>query len=468
MTETATSLSWDASGSEEAAVENRVTARQIGRMVREGDGRKALAAVRRWPVADIVALLMSLRSKDARRLIEIMPDETGLGVLSEIDPHLHALLAEEETKAKFRKLLRKLDQDRAIRLLDEMPRPYALDLIEGHPHAAELREALETNDDLASAHMRRGILTAREDGTIGEIIADIRARSEEIDRLERVYVVDHARHLKGSVRLRDLILYDDDTPVVQVMQPPRFFVTAETDQEDVLALATKYNIQNLAVVDGEGRLLGGIAAQELREISSEEAKEDMLLMGGVSPEASEFDGPVRIVRSRLPWILLGLIGSGLSASVIGSFETALTEAAILASFIPVVMGTAGNVGVQASTMSIQAIGSGVEWSGDFLPRLGRELLGAAINGVVVGAVVGLLVLFIGPSIGVERAQHLALTCAAALLIVTMVAGSYGALVPFILKKLKLDPAVATGIFINTANDVFGVLIFFTVASLIYF
>ncbi|PRY21772.1 magnesium transporter [Aliiruegeria haliotis] len=467
MSENSVLPHWDGSGGETAAATNKAAVKQIEKWIKAGDRRRVLATIRHWHPADVVSLFVRLRSKYARRLLEWMPDESGIRILAELDPQLHAVLAKKRTRSTFRKLIEKMDADEAFPLLDELPHEYALDLLEGHPHAEALKAALEVHEDHAAAHMRRGILTARESGTVGEVIADIRAVAQEIDRLERVYVVDDAGRLKGAVRRRDLIMNPDDTPVAAIMQPDSVHVTSETDQEDVLAIAKAQRIHNIAVVDANGVLLGGITPKELREIASEEAEEDMLLMGGISPEASEFDPPLQIVKRRLPWILGGLVGAFIAASVIGSYEEALTSAAILASFIPVVMATAGNVGIQASTMSIQAIGRGTSWEGDFLPRLGREMLASLLNGVLVGAVVAGLVLLASSVIDIDRAPMLAMTCLISMTLVTVIAGTFGALIPFLLKALKLDPAVATGIFITTANDVFGVLIFFSVASVLY-
>ncbi|SDI32654.1 magnesium transporter [Aliiruegeria lutimaris] len=455
------------SGTKQAGVSTNKIVRRVEKLIRSGERRKVLAIIGEWAPSDVLSLFVGLRTKDARRLLEWMPDEVGIGVLAELDPRLHAVLAEEETRSTFRKLIEKLDPDAAFPLLDELPHEYALEIIAGHAHEEALRKALEVDEDHAAAHMRRGVMTAGIDSTVGEVIATIRANADDIERLERIYVIDEGRHVLGELRRRDLLMSPDETPVAEIMRADPVVVAADTDQEDVLRLAKKRRIHSIAVVDADRRLLGSITPRELRQIAVEEAEEDMLLMGGLHPDATEFDGPLKIVARRLPWILGGLIGASVAASVIGSYEEALTEAAILASFIPVVMATAGNVGIQASTMSIQALGHGVTWRGDFLPRLGRELLASVMNGAIVGLVVAMLVLLASAFVDFANPAQLALTCLISITLVTMVAGSFGALIPFALRAFKLDPAVATGIFITTSNDVFGVLIFFTIASVFY-
>ncbi|MDV7144613.1 magnesium transporter [Tropicimonas sp. TH_r6] len=467
MNETGVFPGWMSGDSEEAALANKAVTRRIEKLIKAEEQRKVLAIIRHWSPSDILSLFVQMRSRYARRLLEWMPDEAGIKVLAELDPRLHAVLAEEETRSTFRKLIEGMEPDEAFPILDELPHDFALEILAGHPHEAALRAALDIDEDHAAAHMKRGVMTARIDGTVGDVIAEIRANARDIERLERVYVVDEHRRVRGEVRRRDLLMHADDTCVADIMGGDAVVVAADADQEDVLQLARERRIQSIGVVDAQGRLVGLITQDELRQIASEEVEEDILLMGGVHPDATEFDGPLKIVARRLPWILGGLVGASIAASVIGSYEEALTQAAILASFIPVVMATAGNVGIQASTMSIQALGPGVTWRGDFLPRLGRELLASLVNGAVVGSAVALLVLLATRFVEIENAANLSLTCLISMTLVTIIAASFGALIPFALKALKLDPAVATGIFITTANDVFGVLIFFTVASILY-
>ncbi|WP_163887289.1 magnesium transporter [Aliiruegeria sabulilitoris] len=467
MAEKGLDHAWDTSGSEHTGMPANKIVKRVEKLIRSGERRKVLAIIGEWAPSDVLSLFVELRTNYARRLLEWMPDEVGIRVLAELDPRLHAVLAEEKTRSTFRKLIENLDPDAAFPLLDELPHDYALDIIAGHPHEEALRKALEVDEDHAAAHMRRGVLTAHIDSTVGEVIATIRANADEIERLERIYVIDEGRHVLGELRRRDLLMNPDETPVTEILHPHPVVIAADADQEDVLRLARKRRIHSIAVVDAERRLLGSITPRELRQIAAEEAEEDMLLMGGLHPDATEFDGPLKIVSRRLPWILGGLIGASVAASVIGSYEETLAEAAILASFIPVVMATAGNVGIQASTMSIQALGHGETWRGDFLPRVGRELLASVMNGAIVGLVVAVLVLLVSSFIDFANPAQLALTCLISMTLVTIVAGSFGALIPFALRAVKLDPAVATGIFITTTNDVFGVLIFFTIASVFY-
>ncbi|MGF1660536.1 MAG: magnesium transporter [Rubrimonas sp.] len=223
----------------------------------------------------------------------------------------------------------------------------------------------------------------------------------------------------------------------------------------------------MPVVDAEGRLLGMIAADELLAIERAEAAEDMKVMAGLDPDASAADGPLAILRRRLPWLSGGLIGSGVAALVAGAYEDALTEAAILASLIPIVMSLAGNAGIQASTVTVQALGAGALWVGDLWGRVLREIGGALLNGGAVGLLVAAGVMGMAQIVEIERPEMLALTAVLTLLAVTVQASTIGAVMPIALERLKFDPAFATGVFIATSNDVVGVLIFFLIATTFY-
>lgn len=222
-------------------------------------------------------------------------------------------------------------------------------------------------------------------------------------------------------------------------------VAADADREYALKLAT---VQPLPIVDKAGRLVGQITDEELRAIERAEADEDGKLLAGIDPTATPMDGPLRIVPRRLPWLAVGLVGAG-------------TAAAILASLIPIVMSLAGNAGIQAATVTVQAQTANSFWIGDLGGRILREVRGALLNGALVGLLVAGVVVLIGPLAEIERAPALGLTAALTLTMVTLQAATIGSLVPVALDRLGFDPAVATGVFITTSNDVVGVLIFFS-------
>ena len=460
-------MSWDTSKTPEAKRSNAAVVQSLESLIATDKRVAVLSILKGWQSADVLKCLLKMRTKRARRLFEWLPDDVSLPVLVELDPELRSVLFEVATRKKFRKILAKVSRDVAIELLETLPPETHQELIADRKDAEIIREALSVNDDSAAAHMRHGVLTVPLQWTLGEVVAHLREKADDIDRLDMMFVVEPDMQLVGYLRMRDLLLNSADTPISEIVHCDPLTVDGTADQEDVLRLAENPGASVIAVVDVNGRFLGGIAPPELSEIAREEVEEDMLKMGGVSPETTQFDTPVQILKRRLPWLLGGLIGSSIAALAIVSYEDALAESAILASFIPVVLATAGNAGIQASTVSVQVLTSGAEWRGDLGARLVRELQGALLNGILVGSMVGLFVLIGSLFMIIDRPGLLVLTSIVALSLVTIIAASIGAMVPFLLRALNQDPAAATGIFITTSNDVFGVLTFFTVASLIY-
>lgn len=458
---------WDRGAGAEADAHNAALAERLKARVKAGDRAGALAAIAGWPAADILEAMTRMRSKHSRQLLEWLPEDTSFGVLSQLDARLSSVLSEEATIAKIRKVLAQTDRDRALNFLDGLDAGLVDRLIAGHPEEALLREEMARETDSAGYAMRHGLITVFDTGNVADVIGAIRARIDEMERLERVFVVDRERRLRGYLRLRDLLLATPDTPVARLMRPDSLAVTAETDREEVLRTARARGRTDLAVIDAGGRLIGSITAEELADIARAEAEEDQLLLAGVSPDSTAFDTPLQIVRRRLPWILVGLLGSMLAGSVIGAFEDAIAQAAILATFVPIVMGAAGNAGLQAATVSIQAISGPTRWFGHFFPRLRREILGAAVNGLVTGAAVAAIAALMGIAGIAENAAGLALACFVSLCGVVLFSAAIGATVPFVLNALRIDPAVATTMFVTTINDMASVLMFFVAATLLY-
>ncbi len=460
-------LNWQSEDSDAARRANAVTVGILEGLVRAQDRDGVVRALKGWSPSELMSAMLQMRTKRARRLFEWLPDDIGMPVLVQIDPELRGVLYAAASHSKFHKLVARLPRDKALELLEALPEDVAHEIASSRSDAAKVRRALAAFEDSAEAEMRHGVLKTPETSAVGDVLAHLRAQAEDIARVDMVFVIDAGGRPVGYLRPRDLLLNDEAAPVAGLMHPDPVLVSAAMDREEVLALAEARDARMVGVVDDQGRLIGGIAPPELAEILRAETTEDLLKLGGVSPETSQFDGPVQIVRRRLPWLLGGLVGAAIAAIGIAGFEDALAESAILASFIPVVLATAGNVGIQASTVSVQILTSGAEWRGDVFARFRRELGGSVLNGVVVGLAVAGLVALATLVMEIRAPGLLALTSVVAMTVVTVLAAATGTLVPFALRSLGLDPAAATGIFITTSNDVFGVLAFFAIAEVIY-
>ncbi|MEQ8348740.1 MAG: magnesium transporter [Sneathiellaceae bacterium] len=426
-----------------------------------------LAAVTELPAFDAARLILQLKPKRARKLLDMLPDAPSLALVTELDPWISEHLLDEKLQKRISRIAARLPVEDAADFLADTPEELKARALAEHPQEAALRTALDFREETAGAIMQRRLVAVPIEMNVGEAVAEIRARAGRIARLYTVYVVDGERRLLGHLKLRDLLLNTPDTPVRDLVRTDAIAVSADTDREEVARLAERTDLPVVPVVDADGRLLGVVTTEDLLETEREEAVEDMMLMSGLDPDTSPADGPFQIVPRRLPWLATGLVGAGTAAVVVGSYEDALAEAAILATLIPIVMSLAGNAGIQASTVTVQALASGNYWVGDIVGRTLREFGGALLNGALVGLLVTAGIFAMSALVEIPHPATLALTAALTLVVVTVQASVIGSLVPVLLQRLKFDPAVATGVFITTSNDVIGVLIFFLIATSLY-
>jgi magnesium transporter len=446
---------------------NRPIVKTIGQLIKAGERDALRHLLRTWHPRDIVELLVQLPLKRARKLFSELPAGPAAKVIAELNDDFRAALLEDATIGRLAEILDSWDVEDAAQALTELPEEVQERLIPQLREAETIRELTAYQEDSAGGIMTRKLVAVPPSWSIGQVVAEVRRHADLIKKLSAVYVVDADRRLLGYLKLRDLLLRPSDMTVEQVVRTDLVAVRSDMDQEEVVRVTTENDLLSVPVVDAEGRLLGRITPDELQRVVRDEAEEDIRLMSGVSPEARPDDPVLDIVKNRLPWLLAGLMGALVSGSVINAYEEQIASAAILASFIPIVMSMAGNAGIQAATVAIQGLASGTIWIGDLPWRLGKEMLGALFNGLVAALILGGIVLVVGPLVGIPDPLRLALTAGVALTGVTLLAVAMGAAVPLILHHFRIDPAMATGIFITTGNDIIAVVVFFLVATLLY-
>ena len=451
----------------ELAPENRDLLANLERRIRDDERVSVIGTVGHWHPIDLAELLLYLPIKLARRLFGWLPSRAAVNVLVEVSTDLRSLLMEDIEVGRIVEITAGLEEDDAVELLDDLPDPLAKDVLERLPDSDEIRERLEFEEDTAGEAMTTKFVAVHEDWDVRMATRAVRKMATEIESFYEVYVVNEQRQLVGRLQLRDLLLNKKRSRIGDIMREVEVFVGPGEDQEDVLELARTYNVQTIPVVDDERHVLGRITVEELQEIVRDEAEEDIMLMSGLAPDALPDDSVGRIIRGRFPWLAGGLVGAALAGLVVGSFEDQLKQAAILASFIPVVMAMAGNAGIQASTVTVQGLAAGNLWIGDLGSRVIKELMGSLINGALIGLALCALVMAASSFIAVEAPLRLAIAAGLSVLLVTMIAATLGSTIPLVLNHFDIDPAVATGVFITTANDILGVLVYFTVASTIY-
>ncbi len=420
--------------------------------------------------ADLARLLPHLPFDEAFTLFHWLPEELASEVVAELDDEYRADLLEESPKARLAAIIDNLDTDDAADVLADLPDHVVEDVLPHLEDRHEVRELLRYEEDTAGGIMSTEFVAVHEALTIGDATEEVRRSAERVEPVYTVYVLDDEGHLEGLVPLKRLLLGHARVPVREVMETDILSVTPDIDQEEVARMMERYDLVALPVVDDTGRLLGRITIDDVVDVLREEAQEDIQRMSGITiseePTASVF----RVSQGRLAWLFLGLAGTLLSALVIRSFEATLTQIVSLAMFIPVVTAMAGNVGIQSSAIAVQGLATGDIWSSDLPRRMGKEFIVAFLNGAALAIILGFCVLLMKYASIISGAEldpvRLAFGVGLSLFSVILVSATIGAAVPLVLNRFNIDPAIASGPFITTLNDILGLVIYFAIASAI--
>ncbi|MEQ9103133.1 MAG: magnesium transporter [Rhodothermales bacterium] len=442
----------------------------IETLIEEGQTAMVLNIVSDLHPADLADLLTHLYDDHASMLLQWLPADVAGDVLAELDDEYRARLLEDVSNERITEMLDELDTDDAVDVLADLPADVASQVIPGLEYAADVQELLGYEEDTAGGRMATELVYVHEDATVAEATEEVRRNAENVGVIYAIFVVDERERLVGVVSLKRMLLSPSRARIADVMEREVISVKTSVDQEEVARLMERYDLVSMPVVDHDGCLVGRITIDDIVDVLREEAEEDMQRMSGVARSEEPTDSVFRIVRGRLPWLMAGLVGASLAAAVIMVFEDSLARASILASFIPIVMATAGNAGIQSSTIAVQGLASGDVWASDFGHRALKELGVALLNGVIASVVLGLVILAVAPfleTIAADQALTLAMTASIALLLVIVLATTLGAIVPLLLHRVNIDPALATGPFITTTNDILGILIFFLLANWLY-
>jgi len=415
--------------------------------------------------ADLALLISHLPFEQAKQLFQWLPVDQASETVAELDDAFRAELLEDLPVRRLTTLLDELDTDDAADVLADLPDEQALRLLPDLEDTADLTELLDYGEETAGGLMAREYIAVRPYWTLSQATDEVRRHAEDIDEVYTAFVVGDDGTLEGTVSLKQFLLAPGDVPVRDIMERDFIAVTTDIDQEEVGRIVQRYDLVSLPVMDSDGRMMGRITIDDVVDVIRDEAEEDMQIMSGVAGGEEPTDSVMRISRGRLPWLLVGMVGAGLSGLVIGSFESALEQAVVLASFIPVVMAMAGNAGIQSAAIAVQGLASGEVWTSDVARRLSKELGVSLINGVVLALVLGVAVAVL--PFDDANVSRLAFTAGLSLLFVIILATCIGTTVPLILHRFNVDPAIATGPFITTSNDIIGLAIFFLMATLLY-
>ncbi|CAM1372086.1 Magnesium transporter MgtE [Tenacibaculum litoreum] len=412
--------------------------------------------------ADIAEVLDELSFEDAVYIIRLLDSETTSDVLMEVDEEVREKVFEQLSAKEIAEEVNELDTDDAADVIAELPEERKQDVIqkiEDREHAKEIVELLRYAEDSAGGLMAKELVKVNENWNVLTCVKKMRQQAEEVTRVHSIYVVDDEGKLKGRLSLKDLLMASTRAKISDVYIPKVDFVHVHDDAEDVANIMRKYDLEAIPVVDELGVLVGRITIDDIVDVIKEEAEKDYQLAAGITQDVDSEDSILQLTKARLPWLFLGLIGGIGAARIMGFFEGALEENAILFMFTPLIAAMAGNVGVQSSAIIVQGLAND-DVKGSVTNRLLKEMSLAAVNGLVLAII---LFFFIWVWKG---DMTIASAISSSLFAVIIVAGLVGTFIPLFLDKKGIDPAIATGPFITTSNDIFGILIYFWIAKMI--
>jgi len=437
---------------------------ELREAINQQDKRKAADLLKDFHPADIVEVYEELNLDEARFIFILLEPTRAADVLVELeeDDREH-LLDDMPGDILARKFIDRMDSDDAADIIAELPEDVKKDVLNNiadREHAGDIADLLTYDEDTAGGLMAKELITVNENWLVSTALREMRKQAKDIDEIYFVYVVDDSGILKGTLSLKKLLLTDSDK-IEDVYDKDVISVDVETDAEEVANIMNKYDLVALPVVDGINRLKGRITIDDVVDVIREEAERDYQMASGISSDVEATDNTWQLLRARLPWLFIGLVGGIFGAKVIENYEGQLSLYTEMAFFIPLIAAMGGNVGIQSSAIIVQGLASNSMGIESNFKKLIKELGVALLNGASLAAVLLAYNLIDSNSI------PLTITVSVALVVVIMFASVFGTFVPLGLHKLKIDPALATGPFITTVNDIIGLLLYFLIGHLFY-
>jgi magnesium transporter len=412
--------------------------------------------------ADIAEVLDEVNFDEAIYIIKLLDSEKTSEILTELDEDTRTRILENLSAKEIAEEISEMDTDDAADIIAELSeerQKNVINALEDIEHAADIKELLSYKDNTAGALMAKELVKVYETWTVAGCLRRIRGQAKEVSRVHSIYVVDKKERLVGRLSLKDLIVAKNDQKIADIYISAVDAVNVNEDDEEVAKIMSKYDLEAIPVVDENNVLLGRITIDDIVDVLKEEAERDYQLAAGLTQDVDSDDTIFVLTKARLPWLFLGLIGGVGAFLIMEGFQGVFTKYAALFFFTPLIAAMAGNVGVQSSAIIVQGLAND-EVKGSINSRLLKEMLLATLNGVI-------LALFLFAFVWVYEGKiDTALAIAVSLVVVIIMAGLIGTFVPLFLDKRGIDPAIATGPFITTSNDIFGILIYFLIAKLI--
>jgi magnesium transporter len=433
--------------------------------IEAGLDRELLLHLGEFRAADIAEVIENLRIEDANYVYRLLENELKADVLIELDEEKRSELLSSMTVGEIaEEVLENLDSDDAADVMGELPESKAeevIQMLEDNEQASDIRDLLNYEEGTAGAMMAKELVKVQAEWTVNRAIREIRRQAEELEQVYTVYVVDPNDKLTGRLSLKHLLLNAQSTRTkINEIQETKDIITIAADEpsEKATKLMERYDLVALPVVGEDNELVGRITIDDAVDAMLEDAERDYQLASGISEDVESRDSILTLTRARLPWLLIGLVGGIGGAYVIGAFD--IQKNAQMALFIPLIAAMGGNVGVQSAAIVVQGLASSNVGTQNMFARLSKELGVGIINGLICG------ILILSSSLMLGFGTSLCITVSISLICVIIFAALFGTFVPLMLDRYKIDPALATGPFITTVNDIIGLMIYFAVGTLI--
>ena len=411
---------------------------------------------------DIAELIEELDDKYGKILFELFEDETSAEILVELDEESREAVLEDLSSQEIAEdLIENLDSDDAADIIADLPSEKKVEVlshIEDIEHASDIVDLLSYPENTAGGLMAKELIKVNEKWAVLRCVREMRKQAEEVDKVYTIYVVDDDDVLLGTLSLKKLLLSPEKTFIKNIYNEKVFSVKANSDDEEVANIMEKYDLIVLPVVDDLNRLIGRITIDDVVDVMKEEAMEDYNKASGISEQVDASDNILTLTRARLPWLLIGLMGGIMGAEVIGIFDIENTNRKLYF-FTPLIAAMGGNVGVQSAAIIVQGLASNNLGMDSLAQRLIKELGVALLNGIICSGLIMIITSMIG------YPNSISFTVSISLMAVIIFAALFGTFIPLVLDKYKIDPALATGPFITTVNDVLGLFIYFMIGKL---
>ena len=435
---------------------------QIEQLIQSKDDQQLEILLNDMHHADIAEILEELDFNEATYIFKVLDSDKTAEILLELDEDLRENILSRLSPKEIAEELDELDTNDAADIIAELSQSKKEEVIselQDVEHAKDIVDLLRYSEDTAGGLMHKELVKVNENWNVLTCVKEMRIQAENISRVHSIYVVDDQNRLLGRLSLKDLLTTSTKTPISDVYIRKLNSVNVDVEDVEVARIMQKYDLEAIPVVDEMGRLVGRITIDDIVDVIKDEADKDYQLAAGITQDVEARDSILELTKARLPWLIIGMLIEVVASFVLKENQSAFRRYETLIIFVPLLSATAGNIGVQASAIVVQGLANG-SLKGFNRNYLSKELSVAMISGTIIS------LFLLGYHSLMYQQYQVGFAISISIIVVILFAATLGTLVPLFLHKNKIDPAIATGPFITTTNDVFGIILYFGIAKII--